>query len=187
VGEVLVEGGPRRHAGFLEFDHHPGQAIDEADQIGPAGVERAGHAELADQQESRCSPGVPNRPRAGVRSSAAVFAVGHRHRDAFLEQPIDLAVGGFQAHRRAVAGQFVDGVESPPAAIWVEFAQRRAQAFDQHHLALGLAPQRTARAEGFFHRRHRLPAERGKQPDGGLLDELVFGVGVGHSSREIDC
>jgi hypothetical protein len=40
VGEVLVEGGARRHAGLLEFDHHPGQAIDEADQIGPAGVER---------------------------------------------------------------------------------------------------------------------------------------------------
>jgi hypothetical protein len=51
VGEVLVEGGPRRHARLLEFDHHPRQAIDEADQIGPAGIERTGDAELADQQE----------------------------------------------------------------------------------------------------------------------------------------
>ena len=39
-----------------------------------------------------------------------------------------------------------------------------------------------AGAEGLLHRRHRLPAERREQPDGGLLDELVFGVGVGHGS-----
>lgn len=42
-------------------------------------------------------------------------------------------------------------------------------------------PQRPAGAKGFLHRRHRLPAERGKQANGGLLDELVFGVGVSHS------
>jgi len=53
------------------------------------------------------------------------------------------------------------------------------QALHQHHLALGLAPERTTRAEGLFHRRHRLPAKRREQPDGGLLDELVFGVSVG--------
>jgi hypothetical protein len=113
VGEVLVEGGPRRHAGLLEFDHHPGQAIDEADQVGPAGVERAGDAELADQQEVvvlRVFP-IDHAQAFGALATilAAVFAVGDGHRDAFLEQPIDLAVGGLQAHRRAVAGQFVDG------------------------------------------------------------------------------
>ena len=31
-------------------------------------------------------------------------------------------------------------------------------------------------------RRHRLPAKLREQPDGGLLDKLVFGVGVGHGS-----
>ena len=30
-----------------------------------------------------------------------------------------------------------------------------------------------------FHRRYRLPAECGKQANGWLLDQLVFGVGVG--------
>ena len=57
--EVLVERRARRHAGLLQLDHHPGQAVDEADQVGPAGVERAGDAELADQQEvvvARASP-----------------------------------------------------------------------------------------------------------------------------------
>jgi hypothetical protein len=97
VGEVLVEGGPRRHARFLEFDHHPRQPIDEADQVGPAGVERAGDAELADQQEVvvfRVFP-IDDAQAFGALTTtlAAVFAVGYGHRDAFLEQPIDLAVG----------------------------------------------------------------------------------------------
>ena len=30
-----------------------------------------------------------------------------------------------------------------------------------------------------FRRRHRLPAKLREQPDGGLLDKLVLGVGVG--------
>ena len=71
-------------------------------------------------------------------------------------------------------------------SVGVELDQRGAQAVHQHHLALGLAAERAARAEGLLHRRHRLPAERGKQPDGGLLDELVFGVGVGaHGSGRL--
>jgi hypothetical protein len=61
--------------------------------------------------------------------------------------------------------------------------ERREQPAGQLHLALGLAAQRGgrvgARAEGLLLRRHRLPTELVEQPDGGLLDELVFGVGVG--------
>jgi hypothetical protein len=30
--------------------------------------------------------------------------------------------------------------------------------------------------------RHRLPTKLREQPDGGLLDKLVFGVGVGHEN-----
>ena len=88
VGQVFVEGRPRRHAGFLEFDHHPGQAIDEADQVGPAGVERAGHAELADQQEVVVRRMFPIHDAQTFGLLPAVFLVGHGHRDAFLEQPI---------------------------------------------------------------------------------------------------
>ena len=110
---------------------------------------------------------------------SAVLAVGHGDRDAVLEQPIDLAVGRLQAHRRAVAGQLVDGDgDRLGRQRGVERCKRGAQAGHQHDLALRLAPERAARAEGLLHRRHRLPAERREQPDGGLLDELVFGVGV---------
>ena len=47
------------------------------------------------------------------------------------------------------------------------------------NLALGLAPQRPIRAKGLFHGRHRLPAQVGKQANGRLLHQLVFGVGEG--------
>ena len=109
VGEVLVEGGARRHAGLLQLDHHQRQAVDEADEVGPAGVERAGDAELADQQEVVVLGLLPVDHAQALGLLAAVLAVGHGDRDAVLEQPIDLAVRRLQAHRRAVAGQLVDG------------------------------------------------------------------------------
>lgn len=50
--------------------------------------------------------------------------------------------------------------------------------FHQNYLALGLATWRAARVEGSLHRRYPLPAERGKQADGRLFNEQVFGAGV---------
>lgn len=41
---------------------------------------------------------------------------------------------------------------------------------------------RFGRAEYLLQRRHRGSAKLRKQPDGGLLDKRVFGVGVGHES-----
>ena len=49
--QILVERRARGHTGLLQLDDHQRQAVDEADQIRPAGVERARDAELADQQE----------------------------------------------------------------------------------------------------------------------------------------
>jgi hypothetical protein len=37
----------------------------------------------------------------------------------------------------------------------------------------------------FFQLRHRDPAKPREQPDGALLDKLVFGVGVGHGLNQI--
>jgi hypothetical protein len=59
-----------------------------------------------------------------------------------------------------------------------ESRERRAQPGRQHDLALGLAAERAASAEDLFQRRHRLPTECGEEPYGGLLDQLIFGVGV---------
>ncbi len=43
---------------------------------------------------------------------------------------------------------------------------------------LGFCARRAGRQIG--HRRNRFPARLRKQPDGGMLDKLVFGAGVGH-------
>ena len=61
----------------------------------------------------------------------------------------------------------------------VQLGDRCSQAIRQHHLALGLTPERAARTKGLLQRRHGLPAERRRQPDCRLLDELVFSVSVG--------
>ena len=180
MGQVLVEGRPRRHAGLLEFDHHPGQAVDEAHQVGAAGIEAADHAELADQQEVVLLRVFPVHHAQSLGLLSAVLAVGDGDGDAVFQQPVDLAVRGLQTHRRAVAGQFVgSGLDRLGRQAGIEFDQCRPHSLYQHHLALGLAAKRAASSESLFHRRHRLPGKRRKQPDGGLLDELVFGVGVG--------
>lgn len=99
--------------------------------------------------------------------------------EAWLRQPPDSSLSG--------RGSAIDGVDDRlRRQRGVELAQRGAQAFHQHHHALGHAPQRSARADGFIHRRHRLPAENCKQANGGLLDELVFGVGVSHFVAKTD-
>ena len=47
----FVERRARGHARVLQLDDQQRQGVEEADQIRPAGVERAGDAELADRQE----------------------------------------------------------------------------------------------------------------------------------------
>jgi len=55
-----------------------------------------------------------------------------------------------------------------------------ARAAGQRYFALGFATNHARSAKAFIKRQHRFPAERRKQPDGGLFGKLVFGVGVGH-------
>ena len=142
VRQVLVECRARGHAGLLQLDDDQRQAVDEADQIRAAGVERAGDAELADEQEIVVRRILPIDHAQALGLLAAVFAVRHGDLDAFLEQPIDLAVRRLEAHRRTVAGQLIDGGgDRLGRQRRIQPFQRRAQAGNQHHLALRLAPQ----------------------------------------------
>ena len=54
VRQVFIERRARGHAGLLQLDDHQRQAVDEADQIRAAGVERARDAELAKSNSIRC-------------------------------------------------------------------------------------------------------------------------------------
>ena len=70
----------------------------------------------------------------------------------------------------------------------IEPLQRRAQPGHQHHLALRLAPEqpgvtRLAGNAGIGRWPCHGPAKLREQPDGGLLDKLVFGVGVGRHRK----
>lgn len=59
-------------------------------------------------------------------------------------------------------------------AVWIASAGKR-----------GLNRVSAARAEGLFHSGYRLPAECRKQPNGWLLDELVFGISVSHINSNL--
>src|SRR2546421_8361345 len=50
-----------------------------------------------------------------------------------------------------------------------------------------LATQRSVTGKDFVRRRYRGPAKLREQPDRGLFDELVLGVGVGHGSKLSAC
>ena len=120
--------------------------------------------------------GLPPLP-SGRGAGCGGLAFGDRDRDAFFEEFVDLAVGRLKAHRRAVACEFVDGrLDRLGWQARVELGQCNSQALHEHHFAFGLATERAGCAEGFIRCRSRLPAEGRKEPDGGLFDELVFGV-----------
>ena len=118
--------------------------------------------------------------RTRTRLLAAVDGVGYGDGDALLEQAVKLAVGRGQAHGRTVASQLVHGgVEGRGRQRGVEFDERGAQPIHQHHLATGRATERAAGTESLLQCGDRLPAQRGEKLDGGLFDQVLFGVGVG--------
>jgi len=71
-------------------------------------------------------------------------------------------------------------INSSTAAVMASggSVQSRPEPGKKHHIARRLASQSSARAQSFLRCRHCLPTQIRKQPDGGLLDKLVFGVGV---------
>jgi len=84
------------------------------------------------------------------------------------------------AHRRAVAREFSHGAgKRLGRQLRIELFQCRAQPGGEHRFAGGLASEGATRSEDFLHGRQGLPAQLREQRNGGLLDELIFGVGVG--------
>ena len=84
VRQVLVECRARWHTGLLQLDDHERQAVDEAHQVRPAGVECAGDAELADEEEIIGFRVLPVNYPQPLGLLAAVFAIRQGNSDPFL-------------------------------------------------------------------------------------------------------
>jgi hypothetical protein len=106
--QVFVEARARRHAGLFQLHHHERQPVDEADEIGTAGAERARDAELADEQEVVFGGGSPIDDAHTLGLLPAARPVGQRDANAFLEEQIHLAIGLCDQHGRTIAHQFID-------------------------------------------------------------------------------
>ena len=92
--------------GGFELDEDQRDAVDKADQVGAALVHLAGDPELRGEEEIVVARVVPiDHPHRLDDLDALVVAVNDPH--AFLEQPVDLAVGLDQGDGRAVAGQLI--------------------------------------------------------------------------------
>ena len=112
-----------------------------------------------------------------------VLAVRHRHRNAGPEEVVHLTVGGNEAHRGAVPRQrFNRERDRLGLGHRVQPFQRCPQPGHQHDIGSRLAPERAGWPHRLVRCRYRLPAQRCEKLNRGLLDELVFGVGVRHGS-----
>ena len=105
------------------------------------------------------------------------FGIGCGDAHTVLEQVVNLAVGSHQAHARAVAGQFLDGlVDGLDGRFRVKLEQGQAPANLEDDFRFGLASQRTDAVVELVIGVDRLPAQLTQQGDNRLLDQSFFGV-----------
>ena len=184
AGEVGLKSLLGRHARFFQLHHHPGQDVDKAHQIGPAGVERTLDRELADQQKVVVGRDVPVHHPHPLDALPAV-GVGHSHRHAVAQLLPQVTVGGHRGHATAVACHLVGrSVQRRWRQAGVQPVQHRTQPRRQHRLGLGLAAQRGIAALGRARIQHG-PAQLRHQRDGRLLDLMVLGeAGLGRRAHE---
>ena len=112
--------GACRHAGLLQLHHHPWQAVDKADEVGPAGVEAADDVELARQQEVvlfGLRP-VDDAQALGFRSTAELpdvdSAMGQDRAIAAIEFGVGIQREGYNLY---VAGPTGIGRSASPVAM----------------------------------------------------------------------
>ena len=190
VGQVVVETGPHVQIDGFEFDEHQRQAVDEADQIGPAVV--VGDAEALDFEFPDGKEPVVGR---AVRAStvleiqdlgAGVFgfagSIAPFDRDAVADEVVVLAVVLDERAGEVHPGQFLHGLFAGGfGELRVEALQGGAEVADENDFALAGATEGAGWAEGLFIVGvDAFPAEDTMQVvRKGLLDQAVFAVDVG--------
>ena len=181
VRVVLLERRLQVAVDVLALDEQQGQAVDEADHVGPAAVEVAAHPQLAHAEEVVVGRLVEvDHAQSALRRLALFVAIGDLY--AVAHEVVLLAVGGDDGLRDGGRGDAPHGVFI--CLVRQARVQRRellAQRSGQHHVAVRRPAEKAVRAEvlvvvGV----DRFPAELPLQVIGrGLLDEGVLGVGRG--------
>jgi hypothetical protein len=155
---VVVERLLRRHAWLLQLDDYQRKPVDEPDEIGTAGIERAGDAESAREQEVVVRGILPVDDADSGLALSAAFTVGNRNANAVLQEQVDFAVGGDLAHRGSIGRELVDrGGDTFGRHSRIEPVQGRPKARHQHDLARRLSPERSVRPQELVARVDRCP------------------------------
>ncbi len=182
VGQVLVVGVADVLMDVLQLDEEERDAVDEAQDVGPAAVGVARDPQLAHDQEAVVGrlPEVEDaQPQVLCRAIRPLH--GHRHAVPVvvvllavdLDQRLDRAGLDDEAHRLIVRVGRQAGIE---------FLQRGAQLAGQHRLALAAPAQGAVGAEHFvIVRVDRVPAEDvAEVVGGGDLHQAILGHGAAH-------
>jgi hypothetical protein len=123
VGEVLVVGLLRRLVRCLELQQHERDAVDEADDVRPPRVQRAGDPELRDRKEVVRQRIAPIDEADGLGLPPALV-VGERDLRAIAQQLPDGLACADPIHRRAVEHELLDRlVERARREIGVELRE----------------------------------------------------------------
>jgi len=186
IFQVVLEGVFQLAVGLLEFDEQQRQPVDEADQIGPPFVDRAGNPELRHQGEVIVGRVGPVDDAEGlVHLFAIVVLKGDLH--AVFEQPVNVPVGVGQAHRTAIPGQFIDRqLNGIGRDAGVQLCQRRLETGPENNIAGGLPAECGVWPADFLSEAvRRAVTQLGKQGDGRLFDQGVFGIVGGHGCGQL--
>lgn len=179
VGVVLFVGAVDVDFEAFEFDEHQGQAVDEADQIGPAQMQGAAHPQFTHGEEAVAFGSVEvDQAQAFIDEFAGVVAEFDGHAIAqqlvFFGVVLDEGLGGVGLEDGA-EGLGVGGV----GEAGVEASQGGDDVAGEDDLGIGGASEQALGDERAFVLGHdAVPAEVGQKFSGGGLDERVFGVFV---------
>ena len=171
VGLELLPGGPDRDVlvgGVLQLDDAQGQAVEEQDDVGAAGVPVLGDGELVDRQPVVVVRFVEVDDLGLVPPDGAV-AGPVLHVDAVDQHPVEGPVPGLQGHAFRVGQLAEDVFQRCGGQGHVQPGQCVPQVSLQDHLAV-VAALRTRCVRGDVRPVRCLPAEGSKPVKGGGFD-----------------
>ncbi len=141
VAQVVVEGVFGRFGDGLELDEDEGEAVDEADEIGTAGIDLAGDPHLGGEEEVVVGGIVPVDDADVLDLLASLCVLGGDLHAVAQELP-DVVIGVDGMEGGAVGGDLVDGVgDGGGWEGWVELGEGGAEAGGQDDVVPGFTTE----------------------------------------------